>query len=199
MSQVMEVEKRELVGKLNNRRLRASGRIPAVLYGHGKESISLSVSAEALNAAIRHGEHVVELAGAIKENALIRDLQWNTFSTGILHVDFTRISDDDVLDLHVSVGIRGVAPGTKAGGVVNHLLHELAIQCSPLNIPEKIEININSLELDQSITAGEVELPAGVKLNQDPTKVVVNCVEPAEELETEEGVDASAEPEVIGR
>ena len=90
MSEVLEVSKRELCGKLNNKRLRRSGHVPAVLYGHGAEPLSLSVSAEGLDATMRHGARVVDLSGAAKGQALFQEVQWDTFQQHVLHVDLLR-------------------------------------------------------------------------------------------------------------
>ncbi len=92
MSETLKVESRELRGKRNNRRLRARGRIPAVLYGHGQDPVSLAVPAEQFDAMIRHGSRLVTLAGAVNESAFVRECQWDTWGHHVVHVDFTRIS-----------------------------------------------------------------------------------------------------------
>jgi len=115
MAQVLPVESRETHGKRRNRRLRNVGRIPAVLYGHGLESISLAVPAEELTAVIRHGSRMVSLTGAVSESAFIRDLQWDTWGTHIVHVDFTRISEHEIVEVRVVVELRGEAPGVREG------------------------------------------------------------------------------------
>jgi large subunit ribosomal protein L25 len=78
MAEQMVVENRDQRGKLDNRRLRKSGKIPAVLYGHGLENVCLAVSSEALSLALRHGSRLVDLTGAVSESAFIRDMQWDT-------------------------------------------------------------------------------------------------------------------------
>ncbi len=101
MSDALNVLERKLHGKRNARRLRHTGSIPAILYGHGEASVPLSVPLDELSAAVRHGSRVVELAGAVKEKAFIRELQWDVYGLEILHVDFARVSEHERIHLRV--------------------------------------------------------------------------------------------------
>lgn len=179
--------------------MRRAGKIPAVLYGHGQEAVSLSVATDAMEAVLRHGGHVVELTGSVNESALIRELQWNTWGTEVVHVDFSRVSADETVEVTVPVELRGEAPGLKAGGVLEHLLHEIDIECLATDVPDKIRANVNHLVIGQSITVADLKLPEGAKCMADPTDVVVQCVMPTElPEEGEAGEGAEAEPELIG-
>lgn len=170
-----------------------------MLYGHGRESICLSVPADQIEAAVRHGSRLVSLSGAVTEQAFIRELQWDTWGVHVLHVDFTRISADERVEVRVAVELRGEAPGVREGGVVEQPLHALRLECEVTQIPEKLEVNINSLELNGSITAEQLELPGTAEILDSPDAVVVQCVEPMAELEEEAVAADEAEPEVIGR
>ncbi|REK17787.1 MAG: 50S ribosomal protein L25 [Planctomycetota bacterium] len=198
MAEVLQVDNRDWTGKRRVRRQRAAGRIPAVLYGHGQEVVHLSAATADLAAAVRHGSQVVDLAGAVKETALIKEIQWDTFGQEMLHVDLARVSADERVAVTVALELRGDAPGIKQGGVVDQPVHEIEIECPAAAVTASLEVNINSLELDQSITVGELELPQGASLLVDADMVVVQCSEPAPELDEEEGEPAPAEPEVIG-
>jgi len=199
MSEALKVEKREEHGTRNTRRLRRAGSVPVVLYGHGEQTLSLKVAAEHLEAALRHGARVVDLDGAVKEKAFIRALQWDPFGTHVLHVDLTRVSADERLQIEVPVILRGEAPGVKDGGHIEHLLHAVEIECLAIAIPEKLELRIGELKLDDALRADKIELPAGVTLLTDPETVIVHCVLAKEEGEAEAGEGESAEPEIIGR
>ncbi len=200
MADTLQVEKRDITGRGPLRRLRATGVIPAVLYGHKQESISLSVSGSEVEAVINHGARMVDLTGAVSESALIREVQWDTFGTELIHVDFTRVAADERVEMVVAVELRGEAPGTKDGGVVHHLLHEVHVECAAGNIPEKIDVSINDLALDQTIRVADLEVDPSIKILEDETRGVVNCVLPVEKPdEEEEAVGDAAEPEVIGR
>ena len=198
MAESLKVESRESRGKRDARRLRRTGNIPAVLYGHGEANRSLAVTADEMAAVVRHGSRVVELTGAVNEKALIRELQWDTYGAHVLHVDFTRVSEHERIEVKVKVELRGQAAGAKDGGIVEHLVHEVEIECEALSIPDKIELNISNLQKDGHLLASDLQLPAGVVLITDPETMIVHCVE----ARAEEEVGAAAgvaEPEVIGR
>ena len=200
MSETLTVKLRETRGKRAARRLRANAQVPAVIYGLKKESCSIAIPTGEIESAVRHSSRVVELKGDLNESALIKEVQWDTFGNEIKHVDLARIDTSEMIDLTLRVELRGVAPGSKTGGQVKHLVHELQVSCSPLEVPEKIEVNINSLELGDSITTGQIELPPNTKMASDPDEIIVQCFEVVEvEEETDEAQRGAAEPEVIGR
>ena len=198
----LNASKRTETGKRRMRRLRQAGSIPAVLYGHGEETVAISVPSEEIDAAIRHGSQLVDLTGDLNESALISDVQWDTFGMHPLHIDFTRVSKTEKVNVTVQLELRGVAPGTKEGGVVTQSLHELEINCPAIAIPENIEVNINHLELEGVIHASELTLPEGATLLVPEDQVVAQCITPTaepEEGEEEAAAAEGAEPEVIGK
>lgn len=199
MSDTISVEKRETTGTLRIRRMRDTGLIPAVLYGHGKDTIMLSVNGKDLNNAIRLGHHVIKLSGAASGSALIKEVQWDALGVDILHLDFARIDEAEAVTVTLPVELKGNAPGTKSGGTLRYLAHELEITCPANVLPDKLEVSINHLELDQSITAGQITLPSGAFLTGPPDEIVCQCIV-VETLEEElEAGPETAEPEVIGR
>ncbi|MBU4272782.1 MAG: 50S ribosomal protein L25 [Planctomycetes bacterium] len=199
MALQLAVEPRHTRGKRNNLRLRRAGKIPAILYGHGLECVPLSVEADTLAAAIRHGSRLVSLTGAVDESAFVRDLQWDTWGTHIIHVDFTRISEHEIVEIRLPIELRGESPGVREGGVVSQLVHEVEIACPASAIPEKLVVNINHLKLNDSVSLGDLELPQGAKLlASDLEMVAVECVVPQEQPEEEAAEAAPGEPEIIG-
>ncbi len=199
MAEALNVKVREARGKRESRRLRRAGAIPAVLYGHGEANVSLAISTDEMAMVLRRGGRVVELKGALQEKALIRDLQWNTFGTDVLHVDFARVSEHERVEVKVKVELRGQSPGAKDGGIVELLVHELEIECEALSIPERLEVSVKELHIGQSITAGQVPLPAGAKLLSDPEVIAVHCIEAKKEEEEVTAEAGVVEPEIIGR
>lgn len=183
------------------KKVRKAGRVPAVLYGHGEQNINLSVSAEELHALLRHGAKLVDLQGDVTDTALLRGLQWNTYGTDVLHVDLTRVSAEERVNVNVPLETRGTAIGTHEGGIVELVMHEIEIECPAGSIPDKIEIRVHELKVGDSLKAGEIPLPEGVQLVVDPEIIVVHCV--GRTLDEEEGAAEAgaegAEPEVIGR
>jgi len=199
MALELVVEARRPGGKRCARRLRQAGKIPAILYGHGQECIPLCVSAEALSSVIRHGSRLVSLTGAVNESAFIRELQWDTWGLHLLHVDFTRISEHEIVEVKLPVELRGEAPGVREGGVIVQHVHEVELACPAALIPEKLVVNINHLQLNGSILLKELEVPSGAKiLAADMETVVVECVVPQEAPEEVAAEAAPGEPEVIG-
>jgi large subunit ribosomal protein L25 len=199
MAEVLNVQLRETRGKRNSHRLRQAGSTPAVLYGHGEPTVSLTVPTDEIEEAWSHGSRLVTLAGAVTQQALIRELQWDTWGIHVLHVDFSRISEHERVEVQVAVELRGEAPGLKEGGVVEHLLHTVYLECKATDVPEKLAVNINSLVLHGSITAADLPLPEEATLRCGLDTVVVQCVEPVAELEEDDETAGEVEPEVIGR
>lgn len=195
----LSVERRETVGKRRNRRLRESGKTPAVLYGHKKEVVNLTVATDVIEAALRHGSRFVNLSGAVTERAFIKEVQWNVWGDVILHVDFTRVNEHEHVRLSVPVVLRGEASGVKDGGVVKQHLHKVEIETEPTSAPETICVVINELGFNQQIRLSDVAVPEGVKILDDLDALVVECSEQAEVDETAEAEVDGAEPEVIGR
>lgn len=199
MAETLQAETRSSRGKRNAKRLRAAGKVPAVLYGHGEKTVSLAIPAEQLTAAVRHGSRVVDLKGAVSDSALVRELQYDTFGLEILHVDFARVSADERVHVKVPLEIRGQAAGLKEGGIIEHLIHEVEIECPVASIPDKIILNVANLKLDESMTVGQAALPEGAKIVSSADEIAVQCQRP---LETEEEAAAApgaegAEPELI--
>jgi large subunit ribosomal protein L25 len=198
MSETIHTQVRDARGKHTSRQLRRAGSIPAVLYGHGQPNISLAIPIEELEALVRHGARVVKLTGAVDEQAFVREMQWDTWGKQVLHVDFTRISEHEKVKVRVPVELRGEAAGIKEGGVVEHLIHELEIECEVMSIPEHLTIKINQLRLNQEIRIRDLELPPSVTVLDDAELVVVLCKVP-EEVSEESAAEAGVEPELIGR
>jgi len=208
MAEVFEVTLRDAFGSQNTRRLRRNGHIPAILYGHGKENVPLAVPEGQVQQAIRQKARLIDLQGAVQESALIREVQWDALGNEILHMDLTRVSATEMVRIQVGLETRGTAAGVTAGGVVKLLIHTLEIECRADSIPDKIELNINKLELNQSLTVADLELPEGTQISLEPDTLLAQCVEATadadeEELgEAAEGAEegaAASEPEVIGR
>ena len=200
MSDILQVEPREALGKRNSRRMRTKGLMPAVLYGHGKEPLSLTVSASELRASLRHGAKIVELKGAATGQALLQDIQWDTFEQHLLHVDLLRVDAQEKVQVEVPLVIRGEAPGQSEGGLVEQAVHSVEIETTAASIPEHLHLNINELHLGGTLTVGDIEgLPEGAKVLLDDDAVLVSCHEPKAVAEEEEGAELGAiEPEVIG-
>ena len=201
MSELLHVETRKTSGKRNNERLRRGGKLPAVLYGHGEEPVSLSLAADEFEASLRHGAKVVDLDGGASGKALLQDIQWDTFFQQVLHVDLLRVHAGERVTVDVPVELRGESPGAANGGIIEQMIHSVEIEVALDVIPDKLHLKINNLQIGEHLTVKDIiDLPAGATVNLDDDEMIVHCIMPAteEELaEAEEG--ATAEPEVIGK
>jgi large subunit ribosomal protein L25 len=199
---VLDVQDRKSLGTNAAKQLRKQGLVPAVIYGHGEETASLSVPGDVLHKAIRQGIRIfdVTVSGAVQK-ALLRDVQWDSLGHDVLHADFYRVSADETITLEVKVELRGTAPGVTAGGVLVLQVHSLSVECLIINIPESIRVPINELQIDQAIHVRELKLPEGVTVKNDPDAIIVQVSKKVEEEEAAVVAPAAegTEPEVIGR
>jgi large subunit ribosomal protein L25 len=199
MPEILHTTKRENLGSRACKRLRQQGQIPAVIYGHGEANVNLALQAAEVDSAIRRGSRVVEVTGAVNDSAFFRDIQWDALGSEVVHIDLTRVSAEETVEVQLPIELRGEAPGTKEGGVVSSPRRSIAILCPAGAIPEKILISVNDLHLGQAIKAGDLALPENAQLASDPEAVVVQCIEIASEEDDDAAVPGAGEPEVIGQ
>lgn len=199
MADTLHVQSRNETGSSRMRRLRQAGKIPAILYGHGEANVNLVISSDELFGVMKRGGKLLTLRGDVADSALLRAVQWDTFGKSVLHVDLLRVSATELVDTTVTIELRGTAVGTTEGGVIQFITHEIDIECPAASIPEKIQVSVADLHLDQAIHASEVKLPEGAKLVTPPDVVIVQCVAP--KVEEEEAAPSPAEggvePELI--
>lgn len=198
MSDTLEVVTRKAGGSRESRRLRRAGMVPAILYGHGEKCVELAAKREAIEAVVRHGSRFVELTGAVKEGAIIRELQWDAMGSDPLHVDLLRVSKSDRVKVKVPIDLKGECPGQRAGGVVSLVMHEIELECTADAIPDHIHAQIGHLEVGHTIKVHDLHLPKGARALVDGDETVVTCALPSKKAE-EAGVAGGAEPEIIGR
>ena len=210
---VLEVHQREATGKNANRRLRATGQVPAVVYGAQQDAVPIRVEQRKVGEILKtgHGGNTVfllQLAGTDQQrHAMIRELQTDSITGEMIHIDFQRILMDQKVKVTVPIELVGEAEGVKTeGGLVDFVTRELEIECLPSQIPEHLALDIAALHIGQHLEAKDLELPEGVELISEPERVVVSVsvrkvVEVDEEVDEEELlIEAEAEePEVIQR
>lgn len=205
----LQARKRDERGKEAARRLRAEGRIPAVLYGRGSEPLSLSLEgkeAEHLFQSISVENTIVglEIDGErAPVQTLIREIQVHPFRPVLFHVDFYRIRKGEKLEVNVPVRLHGTPEGVRsAGGVLQHSLHEIAVRCVPAAIPDAIDVDVGELELGGSVHVSDLNVPAEVEILLDAELVVCSVVaprvaEPEEEVAEAEAAEAEVEGEAV--
>lgn len=197
MIETIEVKKRDTKGSRAMIKIRQSGSIPAILYGHGEENVCLTVSLDTVNKLIKHGTKLVNLRGEITDTALLRSVQWSSMGDYIIHVDFARVSQTETVVVTVPVHLHGEAPGAmSAAGQLRFVSHEISIRCPAVKIPEYITCEIGQLQLGQAVHVSELKLPEGVEA-VTPGSIVVAQVVVAAGTDTETTLPTSAEPELI--
>lgn len=197
---------REKTGSQATKAVRRQGLVPANLYGHGMKPINLQVDAKQLSQALhtKAGENVVinlQVEGVkLKESTcLIKELQHNPITDKIAHVDFTVISLTEKIDVKVPVTVKSAAeaPGVKEGGILDVVHHEIEVECLPTEIPEKIEIDIKTMKVGDTIHVKDLSLPKGVTAKLDADEVIISLHPPAKEETAAAGEEVPSQPEVI--
>lgn len=186
-------------GELN--RLRREGRVPAVIYGRGKDTQPLLVDGRLLRKVLAMGgaNVLIDLqiengAGPVQETVMLKEIQRHLWQPDrLLHVDFIRISMEDEIEVEVPLSFTGEAAGVAEGGIIQILLREVSIKCLPGNIPELLEVDLSSLEIGGSLNAGSLELAAGITLLTAPEESLVQILAPEVEVEEEEEPAAEGE------
>lgn len=204
MNASLNARPREEHGKGAARKLRASGRVPVVVYGHGDRTQTLSVDAlelEKLLARISVENTLIELSveGAGSTRALIREVQMHAFKPEVLHLDLMQVHAGETLRLNIPVRLVGTPEGVRnGGGVMDHVLYDLEVECLPGNIPDAIDVDVSALEVGESARVRDVEV-ADVKVLNDPDLPIVSVLAPTVPvLEPEAAaVETGAEPELV--
>jgi len=197
----LKATKRTELGTHRVRRLRRTGSVPGIIYGHGEQPVAVALSRHDVELAVRHGERVlqVDLEGRT-ENVLIKDVQWDTFAQELAHVDLYRVSLDERVEVTVPIVLRGTPAGAADGGVLQQLISDVGIECVVTAIPEELRLSVVAMKVGDAMRLKDLKLPEGAVLQGDGEAIVCSVTLVAEEVAAPaaEG-EAAAEPEVIGR
>lgn len=180
----LKAQVRDGIGKGAARSLRRSGLVPAVVYGRGRDPRPVAVEARAMDAALHThaGRNVLidlEVSdGAEPTTVIVKDTQRDIFRHHLLHVDFHAISLTDTIEMNVPVVLRGAAKGVGEGGIIEHHMREVFVECLPTQIPDQIELDVTDLVVGRSLHASDLVMPEGVTLLTNPDEVVVTVVAP---------------------
>jgi len=206
MDAKITVKNREQKGSANSRRLRRAGWIPGVIYSEGGEARAVSLPKHDFEQMLHHhaSEHVmiqIQIEGGKDESVLLKDVQHDALSGGVVHVDLQEVAMDKKLHVEVPVELVGEAEGVKQGGVLDHLLHSVDVECFPADIPEEISVDVSALKIGDMLTVADIQT-AGAKytiLNDGELGVASVSLPKVVEEETEEAAEGAvaAEPEVL--
>ena len=187
------------LGSRKNKRLRDSGFIPGVIYGHKEDVVPVTLPKVELVRHLNHGAHLFALAMDGKnENVLVKDVQYDHLGIEVLHVDFARVDLNERVEVTVPLILRGEPKGEAEGGVLQQVIADLEIECLVTQIPSEIRYNVSEMKLNDVLHIKDLQLPEGVRALQDEDLIVATVKEIIEvapaEVEAVEG-----EPEVIGK
>lgn len=198
MSNIVKVsgKSRASVGSAHSRRIRTQGLVPCNVYGHKQDSANIVIDSDAVTGLVKSGARVVDLeVDGNVEKALIKDVQWDTFSTHVLHVDFLRVDVNERVRLDVPLQLKGTAPGVVAGGVLEITHHTVSVECLAVEVPDFIQVRIASLNIGESIHVSDLqEVPPGVTILTPPETVLVHIVEAKGQAEAPAADAAAAAP-----
>lgn len=202
----LEVSRREKTGKEIAKKLRREGKVPAVVYGGHKEPVAIEVDRKSVSELIQKSEHGVRSVFLLKmsgtdqqRHAMIKDITIDPISRKMTHIDFVRIQMDEKVRVTIPVHLNGTAAGVKHGGILDFQVRDLHVECMPNAIPDSIEVDVTPLDGHDYYRVKDLKLPEGVRVLDDPERVVVGVTHAKAEVEpTVEGaaVATPAEPEL---
>lgn len=197
---LLKAEIREQVGSSSAAKVRSSGRVPAVVYGHKKEPVAISLDKHSFVEGLHHGHRLMDIQiGRKKEKTIVKNLQYDHLGKDVIHVDMMRVDVTEMVRVKVPIELKGTAKGAEEGGIVEEHTDHLEVECKATDIPESIVVSVKEMDLNDALHAGNITLPEGVKLISPADTLIVTChlvtvAKTAEEIEEE----APAAPEVIG-
>lgn len=203
----LTVKKRDLQGTSNVRRLRGDGTLPGVVYGSENEPLSVLLNMHDFEQILHHhtSESLlidIDLEGEGKVAVLVKDVQHHPVTSDLLHVDLMRVQANKPIAVDITLELVGEAAGVKAGGVLDHVMHSINVECLPADLVERFEVDVSALEIGQAVQVTDLNLGGRYKLLVDEESIIAAVHEPRVEEEPEEaeeeGAEAATEPEVIG-
>ena len=198
-AQARDTAKNKGTGTRVSRRLRAAGRVPAIIYGHKQAAQPISITADDVLGILKRGSHVVglDLGKGQSETVLVRELQWDYLGKSVIPIDFFRADLTEQVESDVRIELKGEAPGVAEGGVLDVPHHSIKVRCVTAAIPDSIRIDISNLHLGQSIHVKDVVLPEGVTAVSSADDIIVHLIRPTGESAAE--TETLTQPEVITR
>ena len=203
---ILSGTKRENFGKRASKRYRRENLVPAEVYGASKDNQSILVNSFELTNQIKDPQfysNVIDLnVGKTKIEVILKDVQRDPQKSHITHIDFLEVDQNVKITVNVPINFinEDTCVGIKtSGGVISHIITEIEISCLPKDIPENIQVDVQELDINQSIHLTEIKLPDGVEFlsgtDKDHDSAVVKCYQPVEEVIETEAPEAMAEPE----
>lgn len=172
----LNASKRELKGSRKMDELRGEGKLPAQVYGHKKDNVMLTLDAHEVETLLRTRPSMIELSiDGSGETVLIKDVQFDTFGGNILHIDFLRVSPDELVEVTVAIDVFGTPKGADRGGRLEIIKNLVRMKVRADAIPGEISVSASALEVGDTITFSQIPIPEGAELLENPNGLVVSC------------------------
>lgn len=190
------------------KKIRKEGKIPAIVYGKETKTVPIEIKVKDIEKTVtnlKEGALLITLKLIDKENAeektvVIQEVQRDPVTDNIIHADFRQVSLKEKSVFKVPVVTIGIPEGVKIGGVLEHIMREIPLKCTPDKLPSKIELDITSLKIGQDIKIKDLKVPEGVEIIEDADRVILTVIAPHKEEEAkpaEAAIAAPTEPELI--
>lgn len=197
----LTVESRKAAGSRAARRLREQGKLPAVVYGHGQDPVSIALSTHAVEQHIKHGLHVVNLdVKGDLQPCQFKDAQYDHLGLHLVHLDLVRVDLTERVQVTVPLEFKGTPKGCAEGGIFRHEMNEIEIECVVTEIPDSIRVDVSNMALNAVLHVKEIELSGGLTHVLDADTVIASVRLPSTATEVAAPVEGGpAEPEVISK
>ncbi len=206
------VHKRDVTGTRATKRLRKSGLIPGVIYGHGKDAVLIAVEPHVLREALHtsagmHAVLDVTFEGQKRgHKAIVKELTLDRVKSTVIHIDLQEIRLDETIETTVSIHFEGEAKGVKAGGMLDESTREVTVKGLVTAIPEHLVVDVSELDMNETLQVADLVVPEGIEVMADPEEVLCSVL-PPRKVEVEEGAEGEevaeavggAEPELVGK
>ena len=189
----LEIENRKSVGKKATKEIRRAGKIPSVLYYRGEKPVSISIDKQLLNQAIKSDQRIYEVEiDSESQYVMIKEAQYHPITDEIIHVDFMRVRRSEKMTISVPITLVGKPAGVTEGGILSQSMTQIEISCFPTNVPESIEVNVDHLEINSTVSVGDVTVyDEDIEIISASDLSIASVIPPAVEEEpviAEEGV-----------
>ena len=200
------VKKRNNQGTSSSRRMRSDGLLPGIIYGSDKESNIVEMNLNQVEKILKNHSSdsvliEVDLEDEGSVRVLLKEVQYHPVTSSILHVDLQRVVAGKPIQVDVAIELNGEPEGVKSGGIIDHKIHSLSVECLPKDMIESIPVDITNLEIGDSLNVSDIIVTSKIKILSDENLQVISINAPkvidSSDEEIEEADEASTEPEVI--
>ncbi len=185
------------VGKQVAKRLRRQGKIPAVMYGHGEETVHIAIDKKEFMEVLKAGDEIVKISlNGEEKDALIKEVQFHPVTDEVIHVDFQHLKKGEKVRVKVPVILEGTPVGVQKGGILEQILHEIEIECLAEDIPHEFKVDVSHLDLEEALHVKDIDI-GNRRLLTPPDETVATIIAPrkVEEEEKKEEVAEEEKPE----